>query len=86
MIEFAISQNQFMGILHADICWGVTMYAVPISLGDAAKFGISRLADRTKCGLYMSTHVSIASCVMLLDVNLVVRLKVGGALFLSWEM
>jgi hypothetical protein len=30
MTEFAISQNQVMGILRADIFWGVTVYAVPV--------------------------------------------------------
>ena len=86
MTEFAISQNQFKGILRADICWGVTVYVVPVSLGGAAKFRIPRPADRTYCGLYMSTHVNIASCMMLLDVNLVVCLMVGGSLVSSWEM
>jgi hypothetical protein len=84
--EFAISQNQFKGILRADICWGVTLYVVPVSLGVAAKFRIPRSADRTYLGLYMSTHVRIASCMMLVDVNLAVRLAVGGLLFSSWEM
>jgi hypothetical protein len=86
--EFAILQNQFKGVLCADICWGVTVYVVPISLGVAAKFRIPRSADRTYRGLYMSTHVNIASCMMLLllDVDLVVRLMVGGLSFSSWEM
>jgi hypothetical protein len=44
------------------------------------------LADRTYWGLYMSTRDSIASCMMLLDVNLVVCLMVGGSLVSSWEM
>ena len=86
MTEFAISQIQFKGILRVNICWGVTVYVVPVSLGVAAKFRIPRSADRTYRGLYMSTHVSIASCMMLLDVNLVVHLKVGGLSFSSWEM
>jgi hypothetical protein len=34
----------------------------------------------------MSIHDNIASCMMLLDVNLVVRRVVGGSLFSSWEM
>ena len=62
------------------------MYIVTVSLGVAAKFKIPRSADRTYLGLYTSTHVNIASCMMLVDVNLVVRLAVGGSLFSSWEM
>jgi hypothetical protein len=54
------------------------MYVVPNSLGVAAKFRIPRPADRTYLGLYTSTHVSIASCMMLVDVDLVVCLAVGG--------
>ena len=84
--KFAISQNQFKGILRVDICWGVTMYVVPVSLGVAAKFKIPRSADSTYFGLYTSMHDSIASCMILVDVDLVVRLAVGGSLFLSWEM
>ncbi len=84
--EFAILQNQVKGILRADICWGVTVYVVPVSLGVAAKFRIPRSADSTYLGFYMSTHDSIASCMMLVDVNLVVCLAVGGLLFSSWEM
>ncbi len=77
MTKFAILQNQFKGILHANICWGVTIYVVPVSLGVVAKFRIPRSADRTYRGLYTSTHVNIASCMMLVDVNLVVRLMLG---------
>jgi hypothetical protein len=84
--KFAISQNQFKGILRADICCGVTVYVVPVSLGVAAKFRIPWSADRTYLGLYTSTHDNIASCMMLVDVDLVVRLAVGGSLFSSWEM
>ena len=84
--KFAISQNQFKGILRADICWGFTVYVVPVSLGVAAKFRIPRLTDSTYLGLYTFTHVSIAYCMMLVDVNLVLRLAAGGLSFSSWEM
>ncbi len=84
--KFAISQNQVMGILHTDIFWGDTVYVVPVGTV-AAKFGIPKSADRTYFGLYMSTHDNIASCMMLLvAVDLVVHLMVGGASSSSWEM
>ena len=50
MTEFAISQNQVMGILRSDICWGVTEYIVPVGTV-AAKFRIPKSADRTYFGL-----------------------------------
>ncbi len=84
--KFAILQNQVMGILRADIFWGDIMYIVPVGTV-AAKFRISKSANRTYFGLYMSTHDNIASCMMLLvAVDLVVRLMVGGASSLSWKM
>ena len=86
MVKFAILQNQVKGSLYVDICWGVTVYVVPVSLGVAAKFRIPRSADRTYRGLYMSTHDNITLCMMMLDVDLVVRLMVGGLLVSSWEM
>ena len=86
MAKFAILQNQAKGSLCVDIRWGVIVYVVPVSLGVAAKFRIPRLADRTYRGLYISTHDNIASCKMLLDVDLVVRLMVGASLVSSWEM
>ena len=43
-IKFAISQNQVIGILRADICWGVTLYVVPMGTV-AAKFRIPKPAD-----------------------------------------
>jgi hypothetical protein len=46
MTEFAISQNQVMGILRADIFWGVTVYIVLVGTV-SAKFRIPKLADRT---------------------------------------
>jgi hypothetical protein len=61
------------------------MYVVPVGTV-AAKFKIPKSADRTYLGLYMSTHDNIASCMMLLDVDLVVRLMVGGSSSSSWEM
>ena len=85
MTEFAILQNHVMGILRADIFWGVTVYNVPVGTV-AVKFKIPQLADRTCLGLYMSTHDNIASCMMLVDVDLVVCLMVGGLLSSSWEM
>ena len=85
MTKFAISQNHVMGILCADIFWGVTVYDVPVGTV-AAKFKIPKSADRTCLGLYMSTHDNIASCMMLVDVNLVVHLMGGGLLSSSWEM
>ena len=84
--KFSISQNQFKGKVCADICWGVAVYVVPVSFGVAVKFRIPRSADRTYIGLYTSTHVSIASCMMLVDVDLVVHVAVVGSLFSSWEM
>ena len=85
MTKFAILQNHIMGILRVDIFWGVTVYDVPVSTV-AAKFKIPKLADRTCLGLYMSTHDNIASCIMLVDVGLVVHLMMGGSLSSSWEM
>ena len=85
MTEFAILQNQVMGILRTDIFWGVTVYVVPVGTV-AAMFRIPKLADRTYFGLYKSTHDNIASCMMLLDVDLVMRLVVGGSSSSSWEM
>jgi len=85
MTEFAISQNRVMGILHADFFWGVTVYDVPVGTV-AAKFKIPKSADRTCLGLHMSTHDSIASCMILVDVDLVVHLMVGGSSSSSWEM
>jgi hypothetical protein len=85
MTEFAVSQNQVMGILRADIFWGVTVYVVPVGTV-AAKFRIPKSADRTYFGLYMSTHDNIASCMMLLDVNLAVHLMVGGSSSLYWVL
>ncbi len=85
MTKFAILQNQVKGILRTNICLGVTVYVVPVGTV-AGKFRMPKSADRTYFGLYMSTHDNIASCVMLLDVDLVVRLMVGGSLFSSWEM
>jgi hypothetical protein len=61
------------------------MYVVSVGTV-AAKFKIPKSADRTYLGLYMSTHDNIASCMMLLDVDLVVRLMVGGSSSSSWEM
>jgi hypothetical protein len=46
MTEFAISQNHVMGILRADIFWGVTVYIVPVG-AVVAKFKIPKSADRT---------------------------------------
>ena len=85
MTKFAILQNQVKGILHTGIYWGVTVYVVPVGTV-VARFRIPKLAERTYFGLYMSTHDNIASCMMLLDVDLVVHLMVGGSLFSSWEM
>ncbi len=31
--EFAILHSHFMGSLHCAICFGVTVYAVPVSIG-----------------------------------------------------
>ena len=50
MTKFAILQIQDMGILCANIYWGVTVYAVPVGT-IAAKFRIPKLADRTYFGL-----------------------------------
>ncbi len=85
MTKFAISQNQVMGILCAGIFWGVTIYIVPVGTV-AAKFRIPKSADRTCFGLYKSTHDNIASCMMLLDVDLVMHLVVGRSSSSSWEM
>ena len=85
MTKFAILQNQVMGILRADIFWGVNVYEVPVGTV-VAKFKIPKSADRTCLGLYMSTHDNIASCMMLVDVDLVVGLMVGGSTSSSWEM
>jgi hypothetical protein len=46
MTEFAISQNQVMGILCADNFWGVTVYVVPVG-AVVAKFKIPKSAERT---------------------------------------
>ena len=46
MTEFAISQNQVMGILRVDIFWGVTVYVVLVGTV-SAKFRIPKSADRT---------------------------------------
>jgi hypothetical protein len=43
-----------MGILRADIFWGVTVYVVPVGTV-AAKFKITKSADRTYLGLYVHT-------------------------------
>ena len=43
-IKFAILQNQVIGILRVDTCWGVTLYVVPMSTV-AVKFRIPKLAD-----------------------------------------
>ncbi len=84
--KFAILQNQVMGILRADIFWGDIVYVVPVGTV-AAKFRIPKSADRTYFGLHMSTHDNISSCMMLLvAVDLVMHLMVGGASSLSWEM
>ena len=85
MTEFAISQNHVMGNLSADNFWGVTVYDVPMGTV-AANFKIPKSADRTCLGLNMSTHDNIASCMMLVDVDLVVGLMVGGSSSSSWEM
>ncbi len=85
MTEFSILQNQVMGILRADIFWGVTVYIVPVGTV-AVKFKIPKSADRACLGLYMSTHDNTASCMMLVDVDLVVHLMVGGSSSSSWEM
>ena len=74
-----------MGILRADIFWGVTVYNVPVGTV-AAKFKIPKSADRTCLGLYMSTHDNITFCMILVDVDLVVHLMVGGLSSSSWEM
>ncbi len=85
--EFAISQNQVIGILHTVICWGVGTVGVnPVHLGVAAKFKMPKSDDTTYWGLYMSRHDSIASCIILLEADLVVRLVGGGCLSSSWEM
>jgi hypothetical protein len=44
--EFAILQNQFIGILHTDICWGVTVCVMPMGTV-AAKFKIPKSDDKT---------------------------------------
>ena len=61
------------------------MYVVPVGTV-AAKFKIPKSADRTYLGLYMSTHDNIASCMMLLDVDLAVHLMVGGSSSLYWVL
>ena len=48
--EFAISQNHDIGILRADICWGATMYVLPVG-SVAVKFRIPKSADSTYFGL-----------------------------------
>ena len=62
------------------------MYIVPVRFGVATKYRMPRLADRTYHGLYISIHDKIASCMMLFDDDLVVRLMGGGSLSLFWEM
>ncbi len=81
--EFAILHNYFMGSLHCAICLGVTVYVVPVSFGVWVYFSIPKSVDTMYCGLYMSTYDSIASCMMLLDADLGVRLMNQS---LSWEM
>ena len=82
---FALLQNHDIGILRTDICWGVTVYVVPVGTV-AAKLRIPKLADKTYCGLYISTHNNIFSSMMLLEVDLVVCLVMGGTLSLSCNM
>ena len=48
--QLAISQNHDIGILRADIFWGVTVYVLSVGTV-AAKFRIPKLADSTYFGL-----------------------------------
>ncbi len=82
--KLAISQNQVIGSLRCDICWGDTLIGGPLRFGILAKFSRPRSLDRTYCGLQMSTHNNIASCIMLRD--LVVHLSGVGLSSLSCEM
>ncbi len=84
--EFAISHNHFNGSLHCAICLEVALYVVPMSFRVLVLFRIPCFADMIYCGLYISTHDNIASCMMLLDADLVVHLAGEELLSLSWEM
>ena len=85
MTAFAISWNSDIGIFRTDICRGVTVYVLPVGTV-AVKLRMPKSEDTTYFGLYMSTHDNIASCIMLVVVDLVVRLLGGGSFSLSCDM
>jgi len=54
------------------------VYVLPVATV-AVKFRMPKLEDKTYFVLYMSTHDNIASCIMLVVVDLVVRRLGGGS-------
>ncbi len=61
------------------------MYVLPVGTV-AVKFRMPKSEDTTYFGLYMSTQDNIASCIMLVVVDLVLHCMGGGSSSLSCDM